>query len=286
MVHALSFDIEDWFHIVEIEELEDRSLWDHFSKRSIVEERTDQILSILDDHGTKATFFILGWVAEKYPDLAPKIAAGGHEIASHSYWHRKVYELSPATFHNDLERSIDVLQEQTGVKVHGFRAPSFSITPGTEWAFEIMADLGITYDASLFPAERGHGGYADIPFGPHYLDARMSKTGLAELPMSVFEFGRVKVPFSGGGYLRFLPEWVIHLGFKKMEEQNRPAVAYLHPRDFAPDVPRASMSFFRRFKCYTGLETTEKKLHSLLEAYDFDTCENVLKEALQLKKTA
>lgn len=281
MLHALSFDIEDWFHIVEIEELEDRSMWDLFSKRSIVEERTDQILQILDDFDAKATFFMLGWIAEKYPVISQKIAGMGHEIGTHSFWHRKVYELLPKVFREDLKKSIDILEEQTGKKVQGFRAPSFSIKPGTEWAFEVMAELGITYDASLFPARRGHGGYPGIQQEPHYLEDTVSRTGLAELPMSIFEIANMKIPFSGGGYLRFLPEAMIHYGFRKLEEEGRPAVIYLHPRDFAPDVPRASMSALRRFKCYTGLDTTEKKLRSLLDTFEFDTCENVLKRYLQ-----
>ena len=129
MKHALSFDIEDWFHLVDIPELEDFSTWD--TRSSIVEEKTDLILSIVDQFEVKATFFVLGWIAKKYPKISKKIVEAGHELGTHSYWHRRVYELTPDIFYNDLKLSIDVLQDQTGFRVSGFRAPSFSIIPGT-----------------------------------------------------------------------------------------------------------------------------------------------------------
>jgi polysaccharide deacetylase family protein (PEP-CTERM system associated) len=273
MIHALSFDIEDWFHIVEIPELEDRSKWD--SRSSIVEEKTDLILHILDRFEVKATFFVLGWVARKYPSISKKIVNKGHEIGTHSFWHRKVYDLTPDEFYKDLKLSIDILQDQTGQKVHGFRAPSFSIIPGTEWAFDVIKDVGLSYDASLFPAKRGQGGY-NVQQSPHRLPDAISKTNMPELPMSVFKMGPVKIPFSGGGYLRFLPKRAIQFGFNNFEKKGLPAVVYLHPRDFAPDGPRVSMPMDRKFKSYTGLHTTEGKLEMLLEKYDFGTCEKIL----------
>ena len=143
MINALSFDIEDWFHLVEIEAVADPARWDSLS--SIVVEYTRWIVETIDKAGVRATFFILGWVADKHPELAKMIAASGHEIATHSYWHRKVYDLTPDEFREDMQRSIEVLSNQTGQKIRGFRAPSFSITPGTEWAFDVLHDLGIDY---------------------------------------------------------------------------------------------------------------------------------------------
>lgn len=281
MKHALSFDIEDWFHIVDIPELEDRKSWNEFD--SIVEEKTDLILEVLDEFNTKATFFILGWIARKYPNLSKKVAKSGHEVGTHSFWHRRVYEMEPEDFRHDLSMSIDVLEQQTGQKVKGFRAPSFSITPGTEWAFDIMGELGLIYDASLFPAARGHGGYP-CSQEIHFIPLSQANHYLIELPMSIQGFGPVKIPFSGGGYMRLLPSGVIQRYFDSFEDNNTPVVVYLHPRDFAPDQPRVKMPLDRKFKSYVGLSSTEQKLRDLLESYTFDTCLNVMIEELRKRQ--
>ncbi len=278
MKHALSFDIEDWFHIVDIPELEDRTSWKDFD--SIVEDKTSLILDILDEFDTKATFFILGWIAHRHPHLSRKIADAGHEIGSHSFWHRKVYSMKPEDFKHDLSMSKDLLEQQTGQKVNGYRAPSFSIIPGTEWAFDIIKELGFIYDASLFPAVRGHGGYP-CSQEVHFISLTEANQYLIELPMSIQEYGPVKIPFSGGGYMRFLPSGIIHRYFDAFEENEIPVVVYLHPRDFAPEQPRVKMPLDRKFKSYFGLNSTEEKLRNLLINYKFDTCLNVLLEELK-----
>jgi len=195
---------------------------------------------------------MLGWVAERYPQLVRLIADQGHELATHSYWHRKVFEFSPAEFRDDIKRSIDVTESAGGRKVLGSRAPSFSITPGCEWAFDVLHDLGLQYDASLFPARRGHGGYA-CPIEAHQFSKAPSGKPMLELPMSVMKLGPMRVPFTGGGYMRLLPPWLIRRGFDQLNTRHIPAVIYLHPRDFAPDCPRVPMPLIRRFKCYVGL---------------------------------
>ena len=173
LTHALSFDIEDWFHahavvdtMAEAGNL-DPEQWPEYA--SVIETRTQQILAMLAEHKTRATFFILGWVAERYPDVVKRVQDGGHEIASHSYWHRKVFSMDEKEFMKDLADSIAVLEHFPGVRIRGFRAPSFSITPGTEWAFDAMIDAGLSYDASLFPARRTDGGYP-CPLGPHVIE--------------------------------------------------------------------------------------------------------------------
>jgi polysaccharide deacetylase family protein (PEP-CTERM system associated) len=271
LVHALSFDIEDWFHILDVEAAENPEDWGTLG--SIVETRTQQILDLLKQFDVQATFFILGWIAERYPDLVRRIADDGHEIGTHSFWHRKVYELSPDEFRKDLTDSIDVLQQHQGVKVLGFRAPSFSIIPGSEWAFDVIREAGLLYDASLFPAARAHGGYP-CSFGPHL--SHIGEEPLAELPMSVLKIGPVRFCFSGGGYFRLLPKWLIEYGIRQTKKAGRPTVVYLHPRDFAVDGPRAPMPLHRRFKCYVGQHTTEPKLIQLLKSHKFSTCYNVL----------
>jgi polysaccharide deacetylase family protein (PEP-CTERM system associated) len=273
VVNALSFDIEDWFHMVEIDAVADPARWPGFP--SIVREHTAWILETLAGARARATFFVLGWVAERYPDLVRAIARGGHELGTHSYWHRKVYELGPEAFRDDLRRSIEVIESAGGGRVAGFRAPSFSITPGAEWAFDVLADLGIRYDASLFPAPRGHGGYP-CPPSLHEFRAAPSGRAMPELPVSVLRVGPLKVPFSGGGYLRLLPGPVIRRGFAAYHRRGWPVVVYLHPRDFCTECPRVPMPLHRRFKSYVGLRTTRGKLRMLLERYRFDTCAAVL----------
>jgi polysaccharide deacetylase family protein (PEP-CTERM system associated) len=273
IVNALSFDIEDWFHLVEIPAVGDPNLWP--SLPSIVEKHTDQILELCAQMKVRATFFFLGWVAKRHPQLAKRIADAGHEVGTHSFWHRRVDQLTPQEFGDDLRESIQVLEDQSGKKVFGFRAPSFSITPGAEWAFDVMREQGLTYDASLFPAPRGHGGYP-CQQEPHVFERAPSGIGMPELPMSVMRAGPLKLPFSGGGYFRLLPLPVIERGFSYMNHRGWPAVIYLHPRDFAPDCPRVPMPLHRRFKCYIGLQTTMWKLRMMLIKYRFDTCAAVL----------
>ncbi len=273
ITNALSFDIEDWFHMVEIDAVADPERWPRLE--SLVERYTEWIVQTVTEANVKATFFLLGWIADRHPQLVSLIAQNGHELATHSFWHRKVYELGPESFQSDMKRSIDAIESAGGKKVVGFRAPSFSITPGTEWAFDVLHDLGLRYDASLFPARRGHGGYP-CPQRPHVFTAAPSGRPMPELPMSIMRLAGLRLPFSGGGYLRFLPPGVIRRGFDQLNRQGVPVVVYLHPRDFAPDCPRVSMPLHRRFKCYFGLNTTKDKLRMLLERYRFDTCASIL----------
>lgn len=285
LIHALSFDIEDWFHIVEVKAVENPAEWPRLSKESsLVERYTDLILRVCDDHKAKATFFILGWIADKHPALVKRIADAGHELATHSFWHRKVYELSPEVFKQDLADSLAAIRAGAGrdIPILGFRAPSFSIKPGTEWAFDTLLDLGLTYDASLFPAPRGHGGYA-CPRHAHLITTPQGRT-IPEFPMSIARVGigplRKQMCYSGGGYLRLLPSTLIHQGVDQEAAAGRPTVIYLHPRDFAPDCPRVAMPPHRRFKCYVGMKHTEEKLRRLLDRYRWAPCLEVLRSAL------
>ncbi len=280
LVHALSFDIEDWFHIVEVKAA-DPGQWARLSaESSLVERYTDLILRICDGHRTHGTFFILGWIADRHPGLVRRIADAGHEIGTHSYWHRKVYELTPEVFHADVADSIGAIRAGAGreVKIHGFRAPSFSITRGTEWAFDVLLDCGIEYDASLFPASRGHGGYA-CPPGVHVVRTPAGRL-LPELPMSVARLGPTRFCYSAGGYLRLQPAWLIERGVRQEARAGRATVVSLYPRDFAPDCPRVPMTIHRRFKCHVGAAGTERKLRGLLGAHRWDTCGAVLNRAL------
>jgi polysaccharide deacetylase family protein (PEP-CTERM system associated) len=283
ILNALSFDIEDWFHLVEIDAVRDPATWPTFP--SLVEDKTRLILRILAEHKTTATFFILGWIAERHPALIAEIAAAGHELASHGTMHQPVFQQTPDQFKGDVRRSLDALRAVApSAAIAGYRAPSFSITPGAEWAFDVLADLGFMYDASLFPASRGHGGYP-CPEQPHTLTAPSGRS-LAELPMSVGRYGPLRMAYAGGGYLRLLPLSLIRRGVAQSHRAGRPAVTYLHPRDFAPDGPRVPMPATRRFKCYVGLGTTERKLRALLAAYRWGPCHAVLAAANLLPRAA
>jgi hypothetical protein len=170
---------------------------------------------------------------------------------------------------------MDLVQEQSGKKVLGYRAPSFSIRPGTEWAFDVLNDLGFLYDSSLFPAPRGHGGYF-CPREPHDFTHTPSGRPMRELPISVLKFGPMRMAFSGGGYVRLLPFGVIDRGFRSFNRAGLPVVVYLHPRDFTMDQPRVSMPPHRRFKSYVGLSTAREKFRRMLKKYRFNTCAAVL----------
>lgn len=273
ITNALSFDIEDWFHLVEIDEVADPNKWPHLP--SIVVQQTEWVLETLARQNVRATFFMLGWVADRHPGVVRMIADAGHELGTHSFWHRRVDRLTKHEFHEDLKQSIAVIEEHAGRKVLGFRAPSFSITPGSEWAFDVMHDLGLKYDASLFPASRGHGGYP-CHQEAHQFSKVPSGRPMLELPMSVLRAGPFRLPFSGGGYMRLLPSWLLQRSFDTFNRRRLPVVVYLHPRDFDPNCPRVAMPPFRRFKCYVGLETTRDKLQMLLGRYKFSTCADVL----------
>ena len=273
ITNALSFDIEDWFHMVGIAAVEDPEAWPSFP--SIVERHTEWIVETVSNANVQATFFVVGWIAERYPHLVRRIAEAGHEIGTHSYWHRKCYELTPETLREDLKRSIGVLEGISGQRVLGFRAPSFSIIPGSEWVFDVLLDLGLKYDASLFPGTRDNGGYP-CPIEAHQFTKTPSGRSMPELPMSVMRLLGRRLAFSGGGYMRLLPHWLIRRGFEQLNSQGVPVVVYLHPRDFAVECPRVPMPLHRRFKSYVGLDTTADKLRMLLANYRFDTCAAVV----------
>lgn len=277
ITHALSFDIEDWFHIVQVRGLEPEH-WDELTARhTLVERYTDQILQTCEDAGARGTFFVLGWIAERYPALIRRIADAGHEIASHGHMHDRVGELGPQRFAEDLARSIEAIGAACGVRVRGYRAPSFSITPGCEWAFDAMLEAGLEWDSSLFPAPRGHGGYP-CPRGPHVITAPNGGT-IRELPMSVWSpagSAPLRLGFSGGGYLRLLPYQTLKSAMASEARHGRATVVYLHPRDFAPDAPRWPMPPHRRFKCYVGLASTQRKLERLLADNAWEPCGEVV----------
>jgi len=262
-MNVLTFDIEEWFHILDNRSTRSCSEWEKFESR--IEANMPRLLDLLAGIEQKATFFCLGWIAEKHPAIVKEIAGLGHEIGTHSHMHQLVYTQSKEEFKADLERSVKTLEDLTGRKVRSYRAPGFSLTGQTPWAFESLCDCGIEIDCSIFAARRSHGGYGDFPWrGP----CRINGGGgmIKEFPVCPFDVGPFRVVFSGGGYFRIMPYGLI----RRMMKHSDYTMVYLHCRDFdfgqrvIEDLP-----FHRRFKSYVGIKGAFRKLQKLLSEFDF-----------------
>ena len=262
-LNGLSFDIEDWFQVENLKGAIAPDQWDNCDLRVV--RNTRRILQLLDYQGTKATFFVLGWIAERCPSLVSEISAGGHEIASHGYGHELVYKQTPKAFQNDISRSKAILESITGRQVFGYRAPSFSITPETPWALDILKDLGFLYDSSVFPTSfhdrYGFDGSSRFPF--------RFGNGLIEMPLSTVKVGKANVPVAGGGYFRLYPYSVFRHCCKRLNRDGKSVVFYLHPWELDPDQPRVNIPFTYRFRHYVNLKRTEERLRRLLADFTF-----------------
>tara|TARA_Y100001954_G_C15783119_1_gene591015 strand:- start:1057 stop:1905 length:849 start_codon:yes stop_codon:yes gene_type:complete len=262
-MNILTFDIEEWFHILDNDSTKTEINWENYEER--IYKNMDKIFSLLEKHKLKATFFVVGWIANKYPDIIKKIDNYGHEIGSHTYLHQLMYEQKPKEINEDLKKSINTIQDIIGKKVYSFRAPGFSITEKNKWVFDLLIQNGITHDCSIFPAGRAHGGF------PSYTDATPSKLNfkgsiLKEFPINTASILGQKWIFSGGGYFRITPYNLI----KKWTMENSYVMTYFHPRDFDPDQPIISeLSLYRKFKSYVGLKNSLNKLHNWVSDFSF-----------------
>ena len=262
-MNILTFDIEDWFHILDCDVTRASLDWAKFKPR--IYENVDRLLGLLEEKGQKATFFCLGWIADNHPEVIRKIVAGGYEIATHSYEHQLVYEQTPEEFRVDLMRSITTLEDLSGQKIRCYRAPGFSITAGNTWAFDILGECGIEIDCSVFPASRAHGGFPEYGAAQPAV-IQQNGTSLKALPLNVARvFGR-DVVFSGGGYFRLFPYRFI----RSLMRRAPYVMTYFHPRDFDPDQPiLEGLPRYRRFKSYCGLGGSYAKLSRLLDEFEF-----------------
>jgi len=260
MTNILSVDVEDWFHILELNSSPDLNEWNCLESR--VEKNLSALLDVFDKAHVKATCFFLGWVAERFPDLVKDAHRRGHEVASHGYAHQLIYTQTRQEFSDDIKRTKEVLENITGARVLGYRAPGFSLVEDVRWALEELARAGYKYDSSIFPASRGHGGIVGARVSPHGIETEHGT--IVEFPITVAEFLGKRMCFFGGGYLRLFPYATIKYMSGRVNRQGRPVIYYVHPREIDPSHPRLAMSVKRRFKSYVNLSTTMRKLRSLL----------------------
>jgi polysaccharide deacetylase family protein (PEP-CTERM system associated) len=267
IANILTVDVEDWFHILEVDSAcaLDRSQWPSLESRVLG--NTEVLLETFAETGTQATFFVVGWVASRHPELVRRIAAAGHEVGSHSYWHEVMRGHDRRSLAADLGGSRRLLEDLAGAPVRGFRAPGNSITPATAWAFDVIAEQGYTYDSSLCPGLSSHGGYPSPFPGPHRV--RCNAGELVEIPSSTAHVAGRRVPYAGGGYLRLFPYPLIRACVRADNRAGRPANVYVHPREIDLDQPRLELPWKRRFKYYVGLRTTAAKLRALLREHRF-----------------
>ncbi len=261
--NGLTIDVEDWFHILDVGG-PPMSAWSALPSR--VERNTERLLELLASHAVHATFFTLGWIAEHHPQLARRIADPNHEIATHGYAHELVRSMGKERFRKDTRRSKKLLEDISGQRVIGHRAAGFSLTKETMWAFDILLEEGLRYDASVCPVPHGHGGMPGYPLHP-YWQRSLSGDTIWEFPVSCLSIGRWRLPFSGGGYLRLLPYKIISNQIRRLNRNGFPATIYLHPREIDPNHPRLPMPLLRRLKSYVNLSTTLPKLERLLKDF-------------------
>jgi polysaccharide deacetylase family protein (PEP-CTERM system associated) len=272
----MTIDVEDYFQVSAFDAVVRRDAWGDFPSRVVA--NTERLLSIFDTHRVSATFFVLGWVAEKFPSLVPTIAKAGHELASHGFGHRLVYQQTPDAFRDDVRRAKALIEDQSGQPVSGYRAPSYSITRRSLWALDVLVEEGYRYDASIFPIRHDRYGIPDAPRHPHAL-ARTAGP-LTEAPPSTVRVGSMNLPVAGGGYFRLLPYGWTRWGIGRINRRERqPAVFYLHPWEIDPAQPRLHAGALSRFRHYRNLDKTESRLRRLLGDFEFTTLARVLADS-------
>ena len=281
MKNYMTIDVEDYFHVSAFESLSPPSTWSERVCR--VEMNTGKVLDIMDQFNTKGTFFVLGWVAEHYPHVVRMISERGHEIASHGYLHQRVALLDRQTYREDIRKAKVILEDLTGHEVIGYRAPSYSITRDTDWAFDELLEAGYQYDSSIFPMKHDFYGIPDWPRFAGYAvkhdsgwvdDSQQSFTGkkyMREIPITTLKIGSRNFPIAGGGYFRLLPYRVTRWGLNRINKiEQQPFIFYLHPWEFDPHQPRMKgASAKSRFRHYLNLGKTENRFKQLLTDFQF-----------------
>jgi polysaccharide deacetylase family protein (PEP-CTERM system associated) len=267
MLNVLTVDVEEYFHPTEVQRVCPPGVWPSLPSR--VAAQTGRILEMFSRHDLKATFFILGWVAERHPSLVREIAAAGHEIGCHSYAHELVYRLTPKSFRDDTTRAIRAIEDACGRTPKVYRAPSYSITQESLWALEILVELGFTHDSSVYPIQHDRYGMPGFPRHTHILQTAVGP--ICEVPVATVRLaGNRVIPAGGGAYLRLLPYRYTAAGIRRLNErESAPACIYFHPWELDPDQPRMARGAVSRLRTYTGLGGMERKIGRLLKEFAF-----------------
>ena len=272
--HVLSVDVEDYFQVEAFADQVPRSTWQQWPSRVVA--NTQRLLDLFDAHAAKGTFFFLGWVAQRFPQLVREVQARGHELACHSFWHRPVYSLTPEEFRRDTRQAREIIQQAAGVPLMGYRAPTWSITERCLWALDILAEEGFVYDSSIYPI---HHDLYGVPGAQRFAYTHECANGgkLREFPPSTVRFCGLTLPAAGGGYLRVFPMWYTRMAFHQFENRYRqPLIVYIHPWEVDPEQPRIAGKLRSRFRHYTNLHRTEGRLDTLLRNFRFHRFQDLL----------
>ncbi|WP_288992551.1 XrtA system polysaccharide deacetylase [uncultured Marinobacter sp.] len=274
-INALTIDVEDYFQVAALAEAVDRNDWSSMEYR--VEANTDRLLDLFSQRDVKATFFTLGWVAERSPALIRRIQKAGHEIASHGYSHQLVYQQTPEVFRDETRKSKQILEEITGEPITGYRAASYSITAQSRWALDILCEEGFTWDSSIFPVHHDRYDMPGTPHEPYRLKAPAGGT-LIEFPLSTCPLGSYRLPIAGGGYFRLYPYWLSRWGLGRINRAGQPFIFYLHPWEIDTGQPRLKVKPLSRFRHYNNLNKCMGRLEQLLDDFRFGSVSDVLSQ--------
>lgn len=270
--HFFTVDVEEYFQVSALAPWAPRTRWDSFESR--IEWQMSRLLELMGRHGARGTFFTVGCVAERHPEMIRAIVAAGHELASHTWDHRKITEQTPAEFRDSIRRTKHTLEDIGGSEVIGFRAPSFSIVKGAEWSLDLLVEEGYRYDSSLFPVRRRGYGYAGGPRDPYWIDRPAGR--LAEIPPATIKIGSAILPAAGGAYFRLLPYALVRSALRAAELRAVPATFYVHPWEFDPGQPRLRVPFLTRIRHYGGLNGVWPRLQRLMSEFTFTAIVNEL----------
>jgi len=273
ITNALTVDVEDYFHVSAFAKSIDRKDWGDIPLRVV--DNTQRLLQLFANSEVKATFFVLGWVAERVPELVREIAAEGHEVGCHGYSHELVYNQSPEVFRQETIRSKSLLEDIIQATVYGYRAASYSITDRSLWAIDVLCEAGFTYDSSIFPVRHDRYGIPGSPEYPYELESPNGQT-LTEFPLSTANILGYRLPVAGGGYFRLYPYWVSKFGLSQINREGHPFIFYIHPWEIDPSQPRVAAHWFSRYRHYNNLNKFETRLSRLIKDFRFGNVMDVL----------
>lgn len=272
VLNALTIDLEDWYQVSNLEKFISFNDWTRQEDR--LEKSVGKLLDLFKSCRVQATFFVLGWNAERHPDLIKQIVQEGHEVGTHGYSHRLVYNQSPIEFADDLKRSIDAISDASGMRVLGHRAASFSVTAASTWAIDVLAEQGIEYDSSIFPIKHSRYGIPEAPRFPYTVQCKGRP--IIEFPISTVQLLGHNIPFAGGAYFRLLPYGFVKNCIRQLNRKNTPVMFYLHPWEVDPGQPRMDMDWKLKLRCYHNIEKVEDRLAGLLSEFAFGRAADVI----------